>query len=130
MEIQVRTECHATEVAERVQEALARFLPGARVEGTVATGSDLTALRARIWELQIIDTFRGSCVPSEDVLRFRISKQAALAGKVALPAARHPLGDLDWSIRVTDEDPWDDAEALMWWLCPETEDGKIVGPTD
>ncbi len=132
MEVQVRTELHPTEVQDRVEQAVRAFLPGASVStagGVVATGSDLEPLRRRIWELKIIDTFRGSCVADGDTLRFRISKQAALADKVALPPARHPLGDLDWTVRVTADDPWDDAEALMWWLCPETEDGRIVGPT-
>ncbi|MEA3137205.1 MAG: hypothetical protein QOC71_1486, partial [Thermoplasmata archaeon] len=32
-------------------------------------------------------------------------------------------------VEVEPGDPWPDAEKLVWWVCPETKDGEIVGPT-
>ena len=94
----------------------------------VLRGHDLEALRRRIWELRIIDAVRGALLGGCDgaVLRFALSKQAAAAGKVALPVGRHASGELDVEVQVEVADPWADAEALVWWLCPETQDGEIV----
>lgn len=134
VQVTVRTPCHPTEVVERVHAAATAFFPGT-VEGeesVVAHSTDVTAFRQRIWELRIIDTVRGSLLAGCDaaVMRFRLSKQGAANGKVALPVSRHALGDLDIKIEVEPDDPWADTEALAWWLCPETADGEIVGPTD
>lgn len=130
----MRTPCHATEQRDRVAAAAQAFFPGT-VEGEdsiVVRGQDVTAFRQRVWELRIIDTVRGALLAGCDgaVLRFRLSKQGAAGGKVALPVSRHALGDLDVKFQVEADDPWDDAEALAWWICPETADGEIVGPTD
>ena len=124
-----------TEVAERVEAAVTRFFPGdveRSAGGVRVTGHDLRPLRERVWELRIIDTFRGAVLRGADGARsrFHISKQAAAAGKVSLPPARHSLGDIEVVLEVENGDPWADAEALAWWLCPETAEGEIVGPTD
>ncbi len=135
MRVEVRTPLLPTEDPEKVAQAVARFLPEAEVseaDGRVtATGDSLEMLRQRIWELRIIDTFRGALLGGCEGqrLRFITSKQAAFAGKVSLPAAPHPLGDLAWTVTLGEDDPWGDAEALAWWLCPETADGEIIGPT-
>ncbi len=133
--VEVRTPILPTEDPEKVAAAASRFLenPAAsEVDGRViAVGHSLELLRQRVWELRIIDTFRGALLGGceGNRLRFITSKQAAFAGKVSLPAAPHPLGDLAWTVTLDETDPWDDAEALAWWLCPETADGAIVGPT-
>lgn len=135
MQIQIETPCKATEVQERVEAAIGQVFPDAvcRVEGDVlvAEAADATHLRKRVWELRIIDTFRSALLSGQDgdVVRVSLSKQAAYGGKVRLPVGRSPLGDLDVAFTLTEEDPWD-AEGFIWWLCPETEDGQIVGPTD
>lgn len=94
----------------------------------VVRGGSVATFRQRVWELRIIDTVRGSLLAGCDgaTLRFRLSKQAAAAGKVSLPPSRHGLGDLDIKWTVEEGDPWADAEALAWWVCPETADGEIV----
>ncbi len=126
----------STEDPAKVAEAAARYLPEPRIEhregAVVAHGHDLLLLRKRVWELRIIDTFRSALLrgAQDNVLRFRTSKQAAFAGRVSLPPTRHALGDLQWTVEVEDGDPWGDAEALAWWLCPETKDGEVVGPMD
>lgn len=134
VQVTARTPCFATEVPERVGAALAAFFPGevhADEHGFQLSGTDVTAFRQLVWELRIIDTVRSALLSGAEgnTLRFRLSKQAAAGGKVALPVSRHALGDVDVKFQVDESDPWDDAEALAWWLCPETADGEIVGPT-
>ena len=128
----MRAPVRPTEDPERVREALLRFFPGAEVRAEpgalVAATTDLRPLRRRVWELRIIDTFRGQFLhgmePDRRRTRVRLSKQAALAGHVSFSPRPHPLGDLE--LTVEDED----VERLAWWLAPETKDGEIVGPVD
>lgn len=130
------TPLRPTEDPAKAEAALLRFFPGAEVsraaDGLKAATGSLDSFRTRVWELRIIDTVRGQLLRglSEDgrTLSFRLSKQAAAAGKVSFPPTPHPLGDLDVKVEVEPGDPWADAEALAWWLCPETKDGEIVGP--
>lgn len=136
MRVTAATPIRPTEDPSKVEAALLRFFPGADVErasdGLKATATDLDALRSRVWELRIIDTVRGQLLrglaPDGRSLSFRLSKQAAAAGKVSFPPTPHPLGDLDVRAELEPGDPWPDAERLAWWLCPETKDGEIVGP--
>lgn len=137
MRVTVSTPVKATEDPAKVEEAVRRLFPD--VEGAFATGrfqgatKDLTALRRRVWELRIIDTVRGQVLhgtPSgaERSTRFRLAKQAALAGKVSFPPTPHQLGDIEVTVQLDADDPWPDIEAFAMWLCPETKDGEIVGP--
>lgn len=134
--VTVRTPRLPTEDPDKVRTAVTAFWPDmkCRDDGrqTVGEGNDLDAFRNRVWEQKIIDTVRTALLDGVEPrgVRFRLSKQAALSNKVSIPADRHALGDLDIKLTLQDGDPWDDAEALCWWLCPATEDGKIVGPTD
>ncbi len=137
MQVTVTTPVHPTEVPERVVAAATRFWPDGAVEQAddrvtvrVAGTDALDLLRHRVWELRIIDAFRGGLRADDRVLRFRLSKQAALAGKAAAPPTPHVLGDLAVAVALEDGDPWPDAEHLRWWLCPETAEGEIVGPTE
>lgn len=127
-----------SEVGERVLEACLHFFPNGQArqdaDRVTVEADDLTALRKRIWELRIIDTVRGALLHGLAAdgrsLRFRIAKQAAYAGRLALPPAPHVLGDIEIAVEVEEGDAFRDAEALAWWLCPETEAGEIVGPTE
>lgn len=137
MRVTVSTPVKATEDPVRVEQAARRLFPD--LEGGLANGrftgttGDLRALRQRVWELRIIDTVRGQVLhgaPSDEATatRFRLSKQAALAGKVSFPPSPHALGDLEVQITLEAGDPWPHVGALATWLCPETKDGEIVGP--
>lgn len=99
-----------------------------RIEGVVAA---VETFRRRIWELRIIDSARGQILhglaPDGVSLRFRLSKQAALANQVAFPPRPHILGDLEVSVEAEANDTLT-PEQWAWWLCPETQDGEIVGP--
>lgn len=137
MRVTVSTPVKATEDPTRVEQAARRLFPDleAGVSGGrfVGTTGDLRALRQRVWELRIIDTVRGQVLhgaPSDEATatRFRLSKQAALAGKVSFPPSAHALGDLDVQVTLEAGDPWPTVGALAAWLCPETRDGEIVGP--
>ncbi len=134
MRVTVSTPVRATEDARKVEAALRRLFPEADVarapDGLKATATSLTAFRSRVWELRIIDTVRGQLLHGAQggELRFRLSKQAASAGKVSFPPTPHALGDLEVHVELEPGDPWPDAERLAWWVCPETKDGEIVGP--
>ncbi len=138
VKVHLRTPLRPTEVDARVVAAALRFFPDGEVDiidGEVwLQSNDLTELRNRIWELRIIDTFRGQYLHgvSNDLAssKFRLSKQAASQGKLSFPPTPHGLGDLVIRVFVEDGDPWADAVELAWWLCPETKDGEIVGLTD
>jgi predicted RNA binding protein with dsRBD fold (UPF0201 family) len=140
--VTLATPIRPTEDPAKVEAALHRFFPGADLQRAPdflkATAQDLSAFRARVWELRIIDTVRGQLLhglhgyggPTPPTsLSFRLAKQAAAAGKISFPPTPHPLGDLEVRVEVEPGDPWPDAEKLVWWVCPETKDGEIVGPT-
>ncbi len=132
VKVTVSTPLHATEVAQRVQEAATAFWPDVQLHEEdgrlVGAGADLETFRSRVWELRIIDAVRGQLLDGcrGAQVRFALSKQAALSNRISFPPSPHALGDVVVTLTVDEEDPWEDAEALVWWLCPETADGEIV----
>lgn len=118
-----------------MRQAILALFPHAQLEeaGDRLSGpaGDATALRSRIWELRIIDTARGQILhglaADGHSIRFRLSKQAALARQVAFPPRPHILGDIEVHVESEDGDALT-PEQWAWWLCPETKDGEIVGP--
>ncbi len=125
-----------TEDEAKVRDAAHRFFPDGSVAHTpgrvVVESRELRPLRKRVWELRIIDTFRGKFLAgAADGARttaFRLSKQAALQNVVSFPPTPHALGDLEVQVELEAGDPWKDVQGLALWLCPETKDGEIVGP--
>jgi len=126
-----------TEDEAKVRDAATRLFPHSAVVHlpgkVVVEGRELQPFRGRVWELRIIDTVRAQLLRGMAAdgrsLSFRISKQAAAAGKVSFPPTPHALGDLQVKMELEPGDLWPDAERLAWWICPETKDGEIVGPT-
>jgi len=99
----------ATEDPEKVRTALLNLFPDAHVEEAegemrAVTGS-LEILRQRIRDQRIRDTARGELIKGrvEDVLRFRLNKQAAFAGRVSFSAGS-PLGDIEVLVEDADLD--------------------------
>ncbi|MEK6984827.1 MAG: RNA-binding domain-containing protein [Candidatus Thermoplasmatota archaeon] len=135
MKIRVATPIRPTEAPERVRQAILNLFPDANLEASAdrIAGSvvDLQAFRRRIWELRIIDSARGQILhgltPDLATIRFRLSKQAALANQVAFPPRPHILGDIEVIVEAEANDTLT-PEQWAWWLCPETQDGEIVGP--
>lgn len=132
VQVQVSAVCKPTEVMERVTQAVRAFWPDLEVradgERIVGTGHDVQTFRDVVWRARIIDTVRGQLLAGLDgaTCSFLLSKQAAYQGRLGLSAAAHGLGDVRVRFTVEDGDPWADAEALAWWICPETADGEIV----
>lgn len=137
MQARIVAPVRPTEDPERVRQAVRNLFPDAAFQeterGLEATATDLRPLRQRVWQLRIIDTFRGQFLHGMDAAKthttFRVSKQAALANQVSFPATPHVLGDLTITVTPDADDPLD-IEQLAWWLAPETKDGEIVGPTN
>jgi predicted RNA binding protein with dsRBD fold (UPF0201 family) len=135
VQVRVVAPVRFTEDPERVRQAVRNLFPDAAFRATPAgleaETADLLPLRARVWQLRIIDTFRGQFLHGMDAARthttFRVSKQAALAGHVSFPATPHVLGDLTVTVTPGPGDPLG-IEELAWWMAPETRDGEIVGP--
>lgn len=139
MQVRIATTVKGTEDPQKVREAILKLFPDADMRdgdggGLVATAMDLHPLRRRIFEQLIIDTFRGQFLHGMDETKrttsFRLGKQAALAGHVSFAPRPHPLGDLDVTIALEENDKWTDMERLAFWLCPETRDGEIVGAVE
>lgn len=125
MRLRVTAPIRPTELPERVEAAVRSLFDGDvtfSADALLLQGDSLERLRTRIWELRIIDTVRGTLLAGvgDGHLRFRLSKQAAAGGRVALPVGKHALGDLE--VYVEDEAP----EEVVWWLCPPTADGEIL----
>ena len=136
--VRIATPVRPTEDDAKVRQAVLQLFPDADIRGVegglVATTRDLHALRRRVFELRIIDTFRGQFLHGMDDAKrstsFRLSKQAALAGHVSFTPRPHALGDLDVTITLDAADSWTDIERLAFWMCPETKDGEIVGTVE
>ncbi|MES2155793.1 MAG: RNA-binding domain-containing protein [bacterium] len=138
VQVRIATTVKATEDPQKVREAILKIFPDADIRGKdaglVATAMDLHPLRQRIFELRIIDTFRGQFLHGMDEAKrstsFRLSKQAALAGHVSFTPRPHALGDLEVTVALEEKDRWTDVERLAFWICPETRDGEIVGAVE
>ncbi len=133
MRIEVTAPIRPTELPERVEQAATKWFPGEvelAEDRILVNHTDPSAFRQRVWEERIIDTMRGALLNGirHDRVTVAISKQAAYAGRVSLPAAPHALGEVRITFHVEASDEWEDGEAFVWWLCPPTKDGKIVEP--
>lgn len=138
VQVRITAPVKGTEDPQKVRTAIVTLFPDAVITdtdgGVAATSQDLQPLRRRIFELRIIDTFRGQFLHGMDDAKrtttFRLSKQAALANHVSFTPREHALGDLTVTVTLEETDKWTDIERLGFWLCPETKDGEIVGAVE
>lgn len=138
VQVRITAAVKPTEDAQKVRLAILNLFPDADIRGAdgavAASAMDLHPLRQRIFELRIIDTFRGQFLHGMDAGKrstsFRLSKQAALASHVSFTPRPHALGDLEVTVALEEKDKWTDVERLAYWLCPETKDGEIVGAVE
>ena len=135
VKLNVTVPVRPTEESLLVRQAVLKLFPDAELaeaDGRLAgPAGDAETLRTRIWELRIIDTARGQVLHGLAAdgrsIRFRLAKQAALARQVAFPPRPHALGDIEVTVEAEPGDA-QTPEQWVWWLCPETKDGEIVGP--
>jgi len=118
-----------TESEEKVRTALRNLFPDAALEAApdriTAETVSLDTLRERIRDQQIRDTARDQLIAGRvgDVMRFRLGKQAAYAGRVSFSLGSAPLGDIE--VVVEDED----LDAVIDTVAESTV-GKRLKPAD
>jgi predicted RNA binding protein with dsRBD fold (UPF0201 family) len=127
--VTVSAPLHASEDPAKLEAAVRRLFPDARVARAAdgmfeAKASSLDSFGEAISKQRIMDAARHELLGGLDEARrsstFRISKQAAAAGKVSFAVAGSPLGDFG----VTVEDS--DVEGLLKAIAPRTVKGFPV----
>lgn len=115
-----------TERLEKVVSAIESIFPGLvmdiredRIEAYDGPDS-MKNFHKLLREQEILDTARLVMMKGlvGDTVQFRLSKQAALMGKVNFPPEEEPLGSLH--VQITG------GERVIDWLAPQTEDGVPV----
>lgn len=108
--VRVRAPVKATEVPERVVEAVTNLFPEADVEvrdhEVVAEAPDLEGLQEAIRRHQIPDTAREVMLKGRRGARtdFALGKQAAYSKRPHFGAGHSPLGDLEVTVEAEDEE--------------------------
>ncbi|MFC6837415.1 RNA-binding domain-containing protein [Halomarina ordinaria] len=133
VDVTIRAPVAATEVTDRVVDAVEHVFPGVTVEehpGEVrATTHSLESFSERLHEAEILDSARMTFLQtlSGDTFTFRLNKQAAYAGRLTF-AVGDPaeLGDIEVEVTVRDPDP----ETYVDHVAPPTEDGVPIDPAD
>ncbi|NWF94683.1 MAG: hypothetical protein HXY34_00915 [Candidatus Thorarchaeota archaeon] len=139
MRIEVHCPVYPTEDVELVRSAICNVVgtsvPLVSVDGPVSefrycseTRESLNHVRSRVHELRIIDAVRSRLLSNWDGLRTRIAldKQAALNRRIRLlddSEETPPLGGI-WIIMSFDGHT--EFEALLSWLAPRTEGGRVI----
>lgn len=126
IEISVHALVRPTERLEKVVSAIESIFPGLvmdiredRIEAYDGPDS-MKNFHKLLREQEILDTARLVMMKGlvGDTVQFRLSKQAALMGKVNFPPEEEPLGSLH--VQITG------GERVIDWLAPRTEDGVPV----
>jgi predicted RNA binding protein with dsRBD fold (UPF0201 family) len=126
IEISVHALVRPTERLEKVVSAIESIFPGLvmdiredRIEAYDGPDS-MKNFHKLLREQEILDTARLVMMRGlvGDTVQFRLSKQAALMGKVNFPPEEEPLGSLH--VQITG------GERVIDWLAPQTEDGVPV----
>jgi uncharacterized protein len=126
IEISVHALVRPTERLEKVVSAIESIFPGLvmdiredRIEAYDGLDS-MKIFHKLLREQEILDTARLVMMKGliGDTVQFRLSKQAALMGKVNFPPEEEPLGSLH--VQITG------GERVIDWLAPQTENGVPV----
>lgn len=126
IEISVHALVRPTERLEKVVSAFESIFPGLvmdiredRIEAYDGPDS-MKNFHKLLREQEILDTARLVMMKGlvGDTVQFRLSKQAALMGKVNFPPEEEPLGSLH--VQITG------GERAIDWLAPQTEDGVPI----
>ena len=133
VDVEVTAPVNATEVTDRVADAITNLFPGADPEQRhgefVARIHDLEHFSELLHRQEILDTARSVFFDNRqgDRTAFDLKKQAAFEGRVNFAVGdASELGDLHVSVRV--EEP--SFEAYVDHVAPPTEDGRPVEDGD
>jgi uncharacterized protein len=119
VEIELKVEIKNTEDAPRIRQALLNLFPDMAVGGgegsMVATSRDAGNFKDMLKNQQIRDTARQimSRHVINDILSFKLNKQAAYAGKVNFAVVSHPMGEIE--VKITPEGD-ETVEGIIEWL--------------
>ncbi len=129
IDVEITAPVRATEVTDRVVDAIENLFPEAEVEShpgeLVATAHSMDHFSERLHEQAILDTARGAFFVNEDgnTFSFDLKKQAAFRGRVNFAVGTESeLGDIH--VRVIVREP--DVESFIDHIAPPTEDGKPI----
>jgi predicted RNA binding protein with dsRBD fold (UPF0201 family) len=126
IEISVHALVRPTERLEKVVSAIESIFPGLvmdiredRIEAYDGLDS-MKIFHKLLREQEILDTARLVMMKGliGDTVQFRLSKQAALMGKVNFPPEEEPLGSLH--VQITG------GERVIDWLAPQTDGGVPI----
>ncbi len=126
IEVSVIAAVRPTESLEKVVGALENIFPGLTLviedDHLKATGGlePLRNFHRLLREERILDAARSVMLKGliGDAVLFRLSKQAAAAGRINFPPTEEPLGSVHVQIKGHDR--------LIDWLAPETAEGRPI----
>jgi predicted RNA binding protein with dsRBD fold (UPF0201 family) len=129
-EISIYALIRPTEDGQKVVTAVENIFPGVRVEilgdRLEAHGGEesLKNFHLLLRQQRILDTARAAMLRNRigNSIQFRLSKQAAFAGRANFPPDEEPLGSLHVQIVGS--------ERMIDWLAPATENGVPVKEID
>lgn len=136
--VEVSAPVHPTEDRELVQAALGKIFAGLEYQLKESEGmvprlvgfgdeTSLTWLHELLRSRKILDTARSRMHIDKGIVAFTLNKQAAWVGKVSFPADDEPLGSI-W-VEITTHSK-EDAQRLVDWLAPPTEEGRPMFDID
>ena len=133
IDVTVEVPVQATEVADRVEDAVTNLFPDAEFEREpdrfVAESHSLDAFSDVLHEQEILDTARREFFngADEEGFDFSLKKQPAFEGVVNFAVgSEDELGDIH--VRVDVREP--DVESFIDHVAPPTEEGRPVDPDD
>ncbi|MFC7156526.1 RNA-binding domain-containing protein [Halomarina halobia] len=133
VDVTIRAPVYATEVTDRVADAIRNVFPGVEVEERpgelVATTHSLESFSEHLHRAEILDTARMTFLGNleGDTFAFRLKKQSAFAGRVNFAVGTPAeLGDIEVEVTVRDPDP----ETYIDRVAPPTEDGVPIDPDE
>ncbi|KPN29969.1 hypothetical protein SY89_00689 [Halolamina pelagica] len=133
VDVTIEVPVQATEVAERVEDAVTNLFPDAEFrrepDRFVAESHSLDAFSDVLHEQEILDTARREFFNGADDegFSFSLKKQPAFEGKVNFAVgSADELGDIQ--VRVDVREP--DVESFIDHVAPPTEEGRPIDPDD
>ena len=129
VDVEITAPVKATEVTDRVADAIGNLFPEAEIEShpgeLLARTHSMEQFSERLHEQAILDTARGAFFSNREgnTFSFDLKKQAAYEGMINFAVGEgSELGDIH--VRVTVEEPG--VEAFVDHVAPPTEEGRPI----